>query len=533
MTPATTHSTDPTTTRTPTHVQLSWQSTLLLLWSLGTLLALTPIAVALLWTRRLRRTGEPLLSPDWTHLLRNTRALLNLPGPVTLLQSPRISMPLTIGILRPCIVLPADAHTWTTDKRRLVLLHELAHVKRLDLLSHTGAAIARAFYWFHPLAWAGSLSMALERERACDDLVISVTQQPQQYAEILIAIARQTPVSRHVIGGLPMARISTLETRIRSLVDHARNRATLRPATVIATLLATLAVACPLAMIRSSTAQSPAPPTTEPNASTAQWTRRLPDGTTVELVGICQNPTMGPWWLPNGAPTVLSRPLSSMGSGNQYLLKISGFGNDPPAPIVDVKSESDVRQPEPIEILSSPTSTFFYFAQSEDLPSLRIGLARGPWHKEIETAWNSSAKSDAGQIAIGQPSVFSPSGPPAFAVQLASTFDPRQTAWRLIAVDADGNEHPADNVSLRGSLPPLRQYDVYWSKIPPATIKSLRFETRPIQWIEFTDFVTDPGGTPAPDPDLVRRLRERRAQVLVPARFPASQCHPRHPTRPP
>ena len=60
-------------------------------------------------------------------------------------------MPFTYGLLRPVIVLPESADEWTTDRRRSVLLHELAHVRRRDLLTNAIVQLACAVYWFHPL----------------------------------------------------------------------------------------------------------------------------------------------------------------------------------------------------------------------------------------------------------------------------------------------------------------------------------------------------------------------------------------------
>ncbi len=159
-------------------------------WLAGSLGVLARPVAGRIALRRLTRDARPIDDADWRDLLHELATRLGLTRRVVLLRSPGAAMPMTWGGVRPVVLLPAEADAWGLDRRRAVLLHELAHVRRFDCLTQWLAVASCALYWFHPLAWVASRRMRIERERACDDVVLLAGARASDYADHLLEIAR-------------------------------------------------------------------------------------------------------------------------------------------------------------------------------------------------------------------------------------------------------------------------------------------------------------------------------------------------------
>ncbi len=221
---------------------------LLALWLLvASALVLRWVAGYAALRRAIARSRE-LRDPGWQALMRRLSRRLGLTREPALRLGHSRQMPLTWGIRRPGILLPAEALDWADDQKEIVLLHELAHVRRRDVLIQHLTALVSAFYWFNPLVWAASRQLRREREGACDDLVLSLGTRPSEYARHLLNLARRM----HSPGKAPalaMARRSQLEGRLLAILDPQRIRAGASPRALIgATLLVTL-MAAPLAAL--------------------------------------------------------------------------------------------------------------------------------------------------------------------------------------------------------------------------------------------------------------------------------------------
>ncbi len=231
-----------------------WPRLAAALWAAGALLVLSRLLIGMARVQRLARRARPVHEPEWLDSLGELSRKLGIAAPVSLLKSDTVTLPMTWGLLRPVVLLPRDAGGWPPERRRVVLLHELAHVKRRDCLTQVLAQAACALHWFNPLVWLAARRLAIERERACDDQVLELGTRPSDYAGHLLDVARSLHERQSwALAAVALARRSQFEGRLVAILDPGVRRALSRWVAVLAA--GTLAgVVLPLAAMRLQTA---------------------------------------------------------------------------------------------------------------------------------------------------------------------------------------------------------------------------------------------------------------------------------------
>ena len=222
------------------------------IWAVGALLVLLNLAVGTWRVSRFKRSSNPVVDGAWQCLVDEQRKRLGLKTSVELREHPGDVVPLTLGVIRPVIVLPRQARDWSDRLKRTVLLHELAHVRRRDVAYQWLGRLACALYWFHPLAWWALLRLRQEREQACDDLVIHCGERATEYAEDLVVVAKNFQNQRGMACAVAMARHGNLEARMRSLFDAdvVRSHAPLGRLFAIALLLLIVSTAASVSAVQ-------------------------------------------------------------------------------------------------------------------------------------------------------------------------------------------------------------------------------------------------------------------------------------------
>lgn len=226
-----------------------------LLWIIGTMLVLLRLAIGTWRVGQLAKHGDRVDDGEWLSLTQRLAKGLGISRPLTLLRGDSLAVPVTWGVVYPAVLLPPDAGEWPESRRRFVLVHEMAHVKRFDALTQLVAQITIAILWFDPLIWIAAHRMRVEREHACDDYVLRDGTTPSLYAGELLEMVQSIGSPRHdsaapAFAALAMARRSEFEGRMLAILDPRQNRHTLgRTSTIIASVALALLV-LPLAALR-------------------------------------------------------------------------------------------------------------------------------------------------------------------------------------------------------------------------------------------------------------------------------------------
>ncbi len=174
--------------------------------------------------------------------IRLQRIVRSAHGNRPILTSSLIRGPFVAGTLRPVVLLPEIAQTWTLPCRRVVIAHETAHIRRRDPAILLAVHITTALYWFHPLCWIAASRLRAESERACDDAALRIGLLPSSYANHLLELARKFNTQL----AIPMATTSHLESRVKSILDPLTNRSALARGTWLSVAGLTLIALVPL-----------------------------------------------------------------------------------------------------------------------------------------------------------------------------------------------------------------------------------------------------------------------------------------------
>ena len=445
-----------------------------------------------------------------------------------LLECPDLPIPATCGLVRPVILLPPGSRNWPAEQRRLILLHELAHVRRRDGLWQLVGQFACALYWFNPLVWLLDRQVSLDRERACDDAVLTADNPtpPADYAQTLLEVAKNLQRTFIPQGVIPMARQSQLEPRVRSVLTEGRSRRPAAPRLLVSVLAIVASLVLPLSMLRGGDEPAAAPE--------GQFTITLPNGTQVELIGLSRSPSAGqPWWKPDGSlleippyDQFVGGSVTSTGTPYEFAIRQSGGAMEGVTLKWGAVGHTGFawgRGHKGGRAVDSLLAQKMILPASANTATIRLSYADGPWHSVAESQGYPSATS-FGLFNSGimwAPAVESEGG-----VIITLSHSQSMTNGkdhRVVAVDADGREHVMQSMGGVGAAS-VMQYTMRLDGFTRAQLKAYRLQTRPFRFFEFRNVSLQPGVKT--DVQVVTPDGEASAKADAAQRSPALDAYP-------
>ncbi len=234
----------------------SWAFYIFIAWLLIAVIRLFRVGLGFWQLHQLRKSCVPVDRGTLDPAVLDSLQEFGSARPVQLCVSDQLRVPTAIGFTKPMVAIPSWAmKELSTNELNAVLLHELAHLRRRDDWTNLVQKIVGAVLFFHPAVWWIEKKLALEREMACDDIVLAQARStsPRAYAECLVALAEKSFLRRGlVLAQAAVDRVRQVSLRVTQILDVNRPRATRvwRPAPV---LVAGMSVVCLVALSNAPT----------------------------------------------------------------------------------------------------------------------------------------------------------------------------------------------------------------------------------------------------------------------------------------
>jgi beta-lactamase regulating signal transducer with metallopeptidase domain/tetratricopeptide (TPR) repeat protein len=190
-------------------------------WLSGSLSTLVMLATGLIGVEQFRRSSRLIEVGELPTRCRALADSLGIARRVGVGICDRLSGPILVGIIRPLILLPPAALSgWSVEQIEMVLLHELAHLRRWDNLVNLMQRVVESLLFFHPVVWWLSGWVRLERELCCDRLVVDRLGRPIAYVEMLMTVAGSSQTGRRAVQAMADRQVMTRIRRLLNLEDR-------------------------------------------------------------------------------------------------------------------------------------------------------------------------------------------------------------------------------------------------------------------------------------------------------------------------
>ncbi|MFN3801586.1 M56 family metallopeptidase [Belliella pelovolcani] len=211
------------------------------LWLVGAILFLIKFGGSIIDLGKLYKSPKNPIGAAWQEILNSCSEKLGIKNGVGLFESSFVNTPLTFGLIKPVILIPAGLiFQLTPSQLEAIIAHELAHIKRQDFLVNFIQSALEVIFFFHPVFWWINGVIRTEREHACDDIAINLGANPKDLAN---ALAISTNYSMEIAPELTLAASSSKNPtlnrirRIMGLNPTSNKTSTLTSYTMMITLI--------------------------------------------------------------------------------------------------------------------------------------------------------------------------------------------------------------------------------------------------------------------------------------------------------
>ena len=473
---------------------LSWKVWAMFIWLAGIAVLSAWLIARLSGLRREHIKGGTAfqLPQRFGEQLQSAAEKLNLKRLPQVVLTDKVSCPAVFGVFRPVLLMPAEKFkSMSKQDTEHILLHELAHIKRGDLLVHAVYMTLQIAYWFNPLLWMIRRTLQNLRELCCDATVAKLLKENTvHYRQTLLETARQL-LAEPVDPGLGLLGLfensNWLVTRLKWLEKNTWKNRRWRLATII--ILVALMTTCVLPM--ANRPKTKAPSGSDPIENTS-FTAALPNGVRVELVAINHFGAESGWWKPDGSPCDIDIDTEDHSNyptkypGYEFIFKMKGVENRGSLRL-DVKgcnqqSGLTVKSPEGLLGWRSHIKPRY-----KDT-ALKMGILMDDW----KTIASHTGYGTTDAKISGKKIIFSPTGGTGneFSITVSDELS-YNLGKRIVALDKDGQIHTGQNI---GGLfiDDLHQNTFRFKGIARSSIKEFQFQTRPYQWVAFKDVALRP-----------------------------------------
>ncbi len=214
----------------------AWSLYLFAAWASIALFGLARVGAGLWHLRTIRRRCTPIVvtrCPDPNLSAANVltldpavaRSIEESRRRIELCVSDDLRVPTAIGLVKPAVVIPSWALRELAEAElNAVVLHEVAHLRRWDDWTNLAQKVLRALFFFHPAVWWVENRLSLEREMACDDMVLAQTANPRAYAKCLVSLAEKNLLRRGIaLAQAAVGRMRHTSLRILQILDTRRS----------------------------------------------------------------------------------------------------------------------------------------------------------------------------------------------------------------------------------------------------------------------------------------------------------------------